>query len=32
MNLYRVLTTENYTSEIKANHLVDAVVKATKIK
>ena len=26
--LYRVLTTENYTSEIKANHLVDAVVKA----
>jgi hypothetical protein len=23
-----VLTTENYTSEIKANHLVDAVVKA----
>ena len=26
--LYRVLTVENYTSEIKANHLVDAVVKA----
>ena len=26
--LYRVLTTETYTSEIKANHLVDAVVKA----
>ena len=26
--LYRVLTTENYTSEIKATHLVDAVVKA----
>ena len=26
--LYRVLTTGNYTSEIKANHLVDAVVKA----
>ena len=26
--LYRVLTTENYTSEIKANHLVDADVKA----
>ena len=28
--LYRVLTTENYKSEIKANHLVDAVVKAHK--
>ena len=26
--LYRVLTVENYTSGIKANHLVDAVVKA----
>jgi len=26
--LYKVLTVENYTSEIKANHLVDAVVKA----
>ena len=26
--MYRVLTVENYTSEIKANHLVDAVVKA----
>ena len=26
--LYRVLTVENYKSEIKANHLVDAVVKA----
>ena len=26
--LYRVLTTENYKSEIKANHLVDAVVNA----
>ena len=26
--LYRVLTVENYTSEIKANHLVDAVTKA----
>ena len=26
--LYRVLTVENYTSEIKANHLVDAVAKA----
>ena len=26
--LYRVLTTENYKSEIKANHLVDAVIKA----
>ena len=26
--LYKVLTTENYKSEIKANHLVDAVVKA----
>ena len=26
--LYRVLTTENYKSEIKANHLVDAVVSA----
>ena len=25
--LYKVLTTENYKSEIKANHLVDAVVK-----
>ena len=28
--LYRVLTTENYKSEIKANHLVDAVVKTHK--
>ena len=27
-DLYRVLTTENYKSEAKANHLVEAVVKA----
>ena len=27
-DLYRVLTTENYKSESKANHLVDAVIKA----
>ena len=26
--LYRVLTVENYKSETKANHLVDAVIKA----
>ena len=26
--LYRILTTENYKSEAKANHLVDAVVSA----
>ena len=26
--LYKVLTTDNYKSEIKANHLVDAVIKA----
>jgi hypothetical protein len=28
--LYRVLTTENYKSETKANHLVEAVVSARK--
>jgi len=28
--LYKVLTTENYKSENKANHLVDAVVDARK--
>ena len=28
--LYRVLTTENYKSETKANHLVDAVISARK--
>ena len=28
--LYRVLTVENYKSETKANHLVDAVVKTHK--
>ena len=27
-DLYRVLTVENYKSETKANHLVDAVIKA----